>query len=224
MANPDQCALAADGSYLDAADITFYDDPDDDAPIPKLTASSSTHHPIFQAKNRRSIRNTRPSARITDPDNAEALVNTRKRSATVTASAVEASRTARRAKLTSSESDGGESERDEPERVETSSGVEDDIVMDDVSTEEDDEGELAQDALGYCATKTMGDTDRQVCLHVFNFPAGDSSGSSPLPQFLSQRHKIDRTADIRTIFKLDKNRVNPATGKVEEGNWCTLCR
>jgi hypothetical protein len=24
--------------------------------------------------------------------------------------------------------------------------------------------------------------------------------------------------------KLDKNRVNLGTGKVEEGNWCTLCR
>jgi hypothetical protein len=183
MANPDQCALAADGSLLDAADITFYDDPDDDAPIPSLTASSkassSTLHPIFQAKkiagSRRSVRITRPSARIIDPDNAEALVTTRKRSATVTASAIEASRTARRPKLTSSESDGGESERDGPERVETtgSSGVEDDIAMDGVSTGEDDEGssqaedgELAQesqDALAYRATKAMGDTDRQVC-------------------------------------------------------------
>ena len=110
------------------------------------------------------------------------------------------------------------------QRVETSSGVEDDIVMDGVSTEEDDEGELVQDALAYHATKAMGDTDRQVCLYVFNFPAGDSSGSSPLPQFLSQHHKIERTADIQTIFKLDKNRVNPGTGKVEEGNWCTVCR
>src|SRR5271155_2998013 len=119
MVNPDQCALAADGSLLDAADITFYDDPDDDAPIPKLTASSTTLHPIFQAKNiagsRHSVRITRPSARITDPDNAEALVTMCKRSATVTASAIEASRTARRPKLTSSESDGRESERDEPE-------------------------------------------------------------------------------------------------------------
>ena len=82
MANPDQCALAADGSLLDAADITFYNDPDDDAPIPKLTASSSTLHLIFQAKNiagsHCSVRITHPSAWITDPDNAEALVSLRK--------------------------------------------------------------------------------------------------------------------------------------------------
>ncbi|KAF8228256.1 hypothetical protein L208DRAFT_1379438 [Tricholoma matsutake] len=32
------------------------------------------------------------------------------------------------------------------------------------------------------------------------------------------------TADIQTIFKLDKNQMNPDTGKVEEGNWCTLCQ
>ena len=200
MANPDQCALAADGSLLDAADITFYNDPDDDAPIP---ASSSTLHLIFQAKNiagsRRSVHITRPSAQITDPDNAEALVTLCKRLATVTASAIEASCTARCPKLTSSESDGGESKRDKPERVETSSGTEDDIVMDSVSTE-DDEGELAQDALAYHATKAMGDTDRQVCLYVFSFPAGDSSRSSPLLQFISWHHKIDCTADIRTIF------------------------
>ena len=68
--------------------------------------------------------------------------------------------------------------------------------MDGVSTEEDDRGELAQDALAYHATKAMGDTDQQVCLYVLNFPAGDSSGSSPLPHFLSQHHKIDCTADI----------------------------
>lgn len=182
MANPDQCALAADGSLLDAADITFYNDPDDITPIPKPTASSSTlhrHHddglhPIFQAKNiagsRRSVRITRPSARITDPDNAEVLVNTRKRSATVTASAVETSHAARRLKLTGSdegteancESDEGESERDEYERVETSSGVEDDIAMG-ISTGEDDEedSEVAESA--YRATKAMGDSDRQVC-------------------------------------------------------------
>ena len=95
--------------------------------------------------------------------------------------------------------------------------------MDSISTE-DDEGELAQDALAYHATKAMGDTDRQVCLYVFSFPAGDSSRSSPLPQFLSRRHKIDHTADIRTIFRHDKNQVNPSTGKVEKGNWCTVCR
>ncbi|KAF8810837.1 hypothetical protein BYT27DRAFT_7024336, partial [Phlegmacium glaucopus] len=31
------------------------------------------------------------------------------------------------------------------------------------------------------------------------------------------------TADIRTIFKRDKEYVNPETGATEDGHWCTLC-
>ena len=40
-ANPDQCALAADGSLLDASAITFYNNPDDDTPLPDSSATSA---------------------------------------------------------------------------------------------------------------------------------------------------------------------------------------
>ncbi|KAF8805039.1 hypothetical protein BYT27DRAFT_7213457 [Phlegmacium glaucopus] len=55
----------------------------------------------------------------------------------------------------------------------------------------------------YTDTKVMGDTDREA---------------------LANRPKSDRTADIRTIFKRDKEYVNPETGATEDGHWCTLCQ
>ena len=83
----DQCALAADGSLLDASAITFYNDPDDDTPLPNPPVTSTPLHPFFRgsqapakfaAGSRRSARVARPSARITDPNNVEASVVTRK--------------------------------------------------------------------------------------------------------------------------------------------------
>jgi hypothetical protein len=165
-ANQDQCALAADGSLLDASAITFFNDPDDDTPLP----NSTPIHPFFQgslapakitAGSRQSARVTRPSARITDPDNAEASTGTRKRSATVTAPAEASSRAARRAKLSDGD-DGGDDESehcDEPD-------IDEDIGGDgNVTTEQEDGGddtdiELVEEA--YRTTKAMGDADRQV--------------------------------------------------------------
>jgi len=48
MAAPDQCALAADGSLLDTSAIIFYNDPDDDTPLPNSAATSTPVHAIFQ--------------------------------------------------------------------------------------------------------------------------------------------------------------------------------
>jgi hypothetical protein len=135
MAAPsDQCAVAADGSLLDASEILFYNDPDDNTPLPNSnSAATSTHlHPFFQgspaprkivAGSRRSARVTHPSARITDPNNLEASV-TRKRSATVMTSAEGSLRTAHRAKLT-----GGDDENEhdeESDNAEVDTGDDDD--------------------------------------------------------------------------------------------------
>jgi hypothetical protein len=229
MAPPDQCALAPDGTLLDAADITFYHDPDDATPIPQAnsTTSSTPLHPFFRggiiAGSRRSIRTTCPSARITDPDNVEALVATRKRSATVTVSAEVTQRVARQVKLT--DSDEGTEHCHESDKGEINSEDEDDIATGGICTEEDGGGhpdDVEQVEEAYRATKAMGDTDRQVRLQFCATYV--ESNSFPSLQFLSERRKIERTADVRTIFKLDKNRVNPSMGKVEEGNWCTVCR
>jgi hypothetical protein len=106
MAAPDQCAIAADGSLLDASAIVFYNNVDDDTPLPNsMMATTTLLHPFFQSRlapgevvsgSCRSGRVSRPSARITDPDNVETPVVMRKRSATMTAPAAASLRGARR--------------------------------------------------------------------------------------------------------------------------------
>lgn len=82
------CAVRADGTLKDASEIEWHFDPDDDTPIalstppqppPPPTQSVRDVHPFFTghmaaatpaAGARRSNRPVRPSARITDPNNA----------------------------------------------------------------------------------------------------------------------------------------------------------
>lgn len=128
---------------------------------------------------------------------------TRKRSATVTASVEASLRAARRARVT--DSDDESEHHNELDNAEVNAG-DDDVGTGGATTEEEGGGdgtdvELIEES--YRTTKAMGDADRQ---------------------FLGERRKIMCTADIRTIFKLDKNRMNPDTGKIEEGNWCTVCQ
>jgi hypothetical protein len=87
--DPSQCALAADGSLLDASDIIFYNDPDDLLPLYQPATEPSMVHPFFTGASapvttvvgsRRSGCVIRPSTRVTDPDNVEAL-HSRKRAA-----------------------------------------------------------------------------------------------------------------------------------------------
>ena len=77
------CAVGSDGKLLDAKGIEWYEDVDSSEPINQATTSSSITtaiHPFFRdgsapavvvAGARRSGRATRPSNRITDPDNAD---------------------------------------------------------------------------------------------------------------------------------------------------------
>ena len=83
------CAVGPDGKLLDTKDIEWYEDADSSEPINQVTtpsvtttSSSAAFHPFLRggpapavvvAGARRSGRATRPSNRITDPDNAEAL-------------------------------------------------------------------------------------------------------------------------------------------------------
>ena len=53
------CALAVDGALLDAAQIQWYNDPDDDNPL------QAPAHPA-----RRSARVPRPAPKLVDPNNA----------------------------------------------------------------------------------------------------------------------------------------------------------
>ena len=137
MAAPsDQCAVAADGSLLDASEIVFYNDPDNDTPLLNFhSATTSTHlHPFFRggpapskivAGSHRSTCVTSPSACITDPNNLEASTATRKRSATMTTSTEGSLHAACRAKLTGSDD---ESEHDEEsDNAEIDTGDDDDV-------------------------------------------------------------------------------------------------
>ncbi|KAG1887876.1 hypothetical protein F4604DRAFT_1916749 [Suillus subluteus] len=78
----DSCALNADGTLKDASEIKFYNDPDDDVPLPQVPSTEPTrnafsvllnagHTPATVAAGSwRSGRPSKPSARIRDADNA----------------------------------------------------------------------------------------------------------------------------------------------------------
>ena len=108
--NSDQCALAADGTLLDASKIVFYNDPDDDIPLP--TGSNNSESNLFPVvSSRRSGRITRPSARVLDPNNLEALV-TRKHSAIMTVLKDDSVHAAHRAKVSMGDASEVEDEQD----------------------------------------------------------------------------------------------------------------
>ena len=88
----DQCAVAEDSSLLDASKILFYNDPDDNNPLPnsisKFTSTSTNLHPFFHkgmapstfvVGSHHSGCVTQPSAHyaacITDPNNFEASMS-----------------------------------------------------------------------------------------------------------------------------------------------------
>ncbi|KAG1904560.1 uncharacterized protein F5891DRAFT_1183985 [Suillus fuscotomentosus] len=73
------CALNPDGSLKDASDIKFYNDPDDDIPLPNVPSSSNTFPVLLKAGctlaivvagSRHSGRPSKPLAHIRDADNA----------------------------------------------------------------------------------------------------------------------------------------------------------
>jgi hypothetical protein len=72
MSEIDACALNTDGSLKDAKDIVFYHDPDDTVPLstpssaPTLTGCKPV--PVI-AGSRRSVRTSKPSARLRDTEN-----------------------------------------------------------------------------------------------------------------------------------------------------------
>lgn len=175
--NSDQCAVAEDGTLLDASRIAFYNDPDDDTPLPdSVSVTSSTTgnlHPFFRggpapstfvSGTRRSGRVTRPSARITDPNNVEASTS-RKRSATTTTLTEATDRSQRRAKLAMSVCGSEEDDRAMIDSVDDIY-VEEETDVPSGATTDDDEGTEENFEEAYLVTKVMGDSDRRVCLPI----------------------------------------------------------
>ena len=160
------CAVGPDGNLLNAEDIQWYEDVDSSEPINLATTLSSsvttantstTIHPFFHgvATACRSGCVTRPSNRITDPDNAAA---THKRKASC---GMAAGRCINH-KVTIDDkgsSDGSETSDYKPDVAELPA-----------ASSDKDAGETEQDKdtdIGYASTKAMGDADREVS--VFSY-------------------------------------------------------
>jgi hypothetical protein len=167
------CAVAPDGSLLDASEIEFFNDVDDDVPISysapsrSLAAAASTssiasaattldsffssHSPAAKVAGvRRTARTSRPLARIIDPDNVLMAKAGQKRKANVSGTG---RRVARKHRV------GSDTDNGEPDDVEATNSSEKDAS--DGEDEENVDDEAAAQA-GYDELKAMGDNDRQV--------------------------------------------------------------
>ena len=166
------CAVGPDGKLLDAKDIEWYEDADSSEPINQATTpsvttanSSAAIHPFFHggpapavvvAGARRSGRVTRPSNRITDPDNAEALSSATTHKCKASGGMAAGRRINRKVAVDDEGStDGGEINDYEP-----------DIAGNPVMTSDDEAGDTEPDNLAYASTKAMGDADREVRLSL----------------------------------------------------------
>jgi hypothetical protein len=170
------CAFGDDGTLKDAKDIEWFDDADDDVPIPPsrtLTASSSASsvtsldnffisHPSAKkvGGERHSTRIRKPSKRTTDPDNAEAagsamedVVSGQKRKADI-------SSVSRRVTRKVIESDSGSERASDRGNGLASSDAEPD--GDDTEDNSDDEEDNARADAKYNRLKSLGDNDREV--------------------------------------------------------------
>jgi hypothetical protein len=189
------CAVGPDGKLLDAKDIKWYEDADSSEainnippPAPPLGPSKpNTIHPFFgggldsAAGSRRSGRVTRPSNRITDPDNAEVSSTARKlkakaRTSTTVTHKRKASRSvasgdgsSRRIKVgidneaSTDDNDSSDYEPDAADHPATS----DIDAADHPATSDIDAGDTEPDEdpeIAYMSTKAMGDADREVSL------------------------------------------------------------
>ncbi|KAL0958654.1 hypothetical protein HGRIS_014979 [Hohenbuehelia grisea] len=235
------CALGPDGSLLPAHKIVFYhdadsttplsatdSDPTQDPPPPLEPIPAQPVHPFFTGQaaparlvagaRRSSGRVSRPSARLIDPENAESSHQARKRKQDAAEPAATSSNrrvvrkvvvdsddepTSRLNNLRAATTDveqhddasSNPAETDGPPLTDTDFNLSDGVI--DVDASDTSNPEAA-----YATTKAMGDADRADA---------------------DQRPKQERTADVRTIFRRDENRINPDTGKVESGHWCSIC-
>ncbi|KAG2029156.1 hypothetical protein BDR03DRAFT_987942 [Suillus americanus] len=65
----DQCAVSANGTLLDAKNITWFHDPNDDTLLPSTSRTSFPSPAIIVTGSRHSARVPRPASKLTDPNN-----------------------------------------------------------------------------------------------------------------------------------------------------------
>lgn len=165
------CAQDENGNLLSPSKIQWYNDVDDEAPMPgsNAAASSSPAPPpvassskfkpstitrFFVADNvagsRRSNRTTRPSARVTDPDNMEArafFAPSRKRKASSSDDEQQPRRLQKVAQVS----------EEEPDDVDEGDASDDVVELTEKASSDEDDVEAT-----YEATKALGDADRKV--------------------------------------------------------------
>lgn len=152
---PEGCAIGTDGKLLDASEIKWFNDPDDDEPMGPVATSSTVQSSLDSffttaplpapPPPRRSDRIPRPSTKAIDPDNAMAA----KRKT----SDVSTSKPNRRLRQASLEHE--EDRATEPDATEAN-------LSDGSDTEDDDDPVNPGEA--YEEIKALGDADRKVCV------------------------------------------------------------
>lgn len=212
MPSADQCAVGPDGKLLDAKDITFYNDPDDNDPLPRSGSTSTPAGgqavPITNFFPRTSGRQRKESSRLTDPNNAEAA----KRKAISTLDADRRGARPRTSSPSTAPPSAAEDEDDdmpELEEVSDSSGEED--------NGEDEASDTEAINAAYEHTKALGDADRAVCSLLTLVSTTQTLQAS------KSRPKADLTKDIQPFFEEDKV-LDPDTGRIIKGHWCVLCK
>lgn len=209
------CAIGPDGRLLDASEIDWVNDPDDDEPMPMATTSSMVQRSLdsFVTKPplpaRRSTRAARPSTKAIDPDNAMAI-----KRKTSDAPAPNPSRRLRHVSPEHEEDAATDSDTSEPDCSRGTNTEEDDPVS---------QGEAYEEA--YEETKALGDADRKVCVHCLSEIIGSSFAKilKAMRTRTKSKSKDERTADVRTIF-MKADYIRPGTGKKVIGHCCLVCK
>jgi len=168
---------------------------------------------------RQSTRIRIPSKRTTDPNNAEATGSAGEDASSGRKRKVGISGASRRVARKVVESESG-SEKSSDDGNKSASDDEQPDSNDTVHNSDNDDDDTCMDAK-YDRLKSLGDEDREVravWLTYFKIC------THKLLQLAKKLSRLERTADVRTIFQRDDNCVNTDTGKVEKGNWCTICK
>ncbi|KAF7364524.1 HAT family dimerization domain-containing protein [Mycena venus] len=195
MSSGDQCAVGPNGELLDASEIQFYNDVDDNVPLPPVSDEISTPaagQATLQQYFHRSDRPRKQSSRLTDPNNAE-TVKHKANDAEDFPPRVRARRSSPSPACMDEDDDARDDNNDMPD-LQPVSDSEDDRDGDETDQEDID--------AAYEYTKSLGDVDRAA---------------------MKSRPKAELTKDIQPLFKEDEI-LDPDTGLRIKGHWRLLCK
>ncbi|KIM78165.1 hypothetical protein PILCRDRAFT_11388 [Piloderma croceum F 1598] len=187
-----------DGSLKDTADIQQYNIPDDSAPIPSASQLSTTST-LLSAQSLAKFLSShpptkKPSKRTTDSDNAETTGDTFKNSQS--------------------------GQKRKASAANVSHWVSHKVVESDTDSNSASDNDNQSDAAD---TDTNSDEDPDETHATANYER--MIYKLNLAYYVASKvSKVEHTADMCTIFKLDDQCTNPDTGSIERGHWCTVCK